>query len=198
MSRLKRYTGLDQWNVFARQAIRRSLAEPIVPPPTRIPAGSNVEMSSRVFGGRHDEVCLAVLRERCRRDGLGLDDAVLATQFRWHLCMRIAYLAADRRPPTADRRVREAEPSLLVSLVLADQRAESPRGGQRRRGGRLRRPVGSGTDLSRDPRSRATSVASRPTCPVIPCRCTPTRASQRHLKRDASRRRHRTPSSRMY
>lgn len=111
MIRLKRYTGLDQWNVLARWAFCRSLAEPSVPPPAKIPADSNVEMSWRVFGGRHHDLYLAVLKERCLRDGLGVDDAVLATQFRLHLHRGIAYLAADRR-------LRDAGPAALVSLAL--------------------------------------------------------------------------------
>lgn len=95
--RLKRYTGIEHWNVLCRWAFCRSLAEPSVPPPAKIPADSNVEMSWRVFGGRHHEVYLALLKERCLRDGLGTEDDVLASQFRLHLHRGIAYLSSDRR-----------------------------------------------------------------------------------------------------
>ena len=95
--RLKRHTGIEHWNVLCRWALCRSLAEPSVPPPAKIPADSNVEMSWRVFGGRHHEVYLALLKERCLRDGLGAEDEVLAAQFRLHLHRGIAYLASDRR-----------------------------------------------------------------------------------------------------
>ena len=67
--RLKRHTGIEHWNVLCRWAFCRSLAEPGVPPPARIPADSNVEMSWRV----------------------------LDVQFRLHLHRGIAYLANDRR-----------------------------------------------------------------------------------------------------
>ena len=94
--RLKRYTGIQHWNVLCRWAFCRSLAEAGVPPPTRIPADSNVELTWRVFGGRYHEIYMALLRERCLQDELGTDDEVLATQFRLHLHRGIAYLANDR------------------------------------------------------------------------------------------------------
>lgn len=95
--RLKRQTGVEHWNVLCRWAFCRSLAEPSVPPPARIPADSNVELSWRVFGGRDHEVYLALLKERCLRDGFGVADAALDEQFRLHLHRGIAYLAGDRR-----------------------------------------------------------------------------------------------------
>lgn len=95
--RLKRHTGIEHWNVLCRWAFCRSLAEPNVPPPSRIPADSNVEMSWRVFGGRNHEIYLALLKERCLRDGFKLDDETLDGQFRLHLHRGIAYLAGDKR-----------------------------------------------------------------------------------------------------
>ncbi|WP_027676396.1 DNA sulfur modification protein DndE [Agrobacterium larrymoorei] len=94
--RLKRHTGIEHWNVLCRWAFCRSLAEETVPPASKIPADSNVEMSWKVFGGRHSELYMALLKERCLRDGLGIDDETLAMQFRLHLHRGIAYLANDR------------------------------------------------------------------------------------------------------
>lgn len=94
--RLKRHTGIEHWNVLCRWALCRSLAESSVPPPAKIPADSNVEMSWRVFGGRHSDIYAALLKQRCVRDGLALDDETIAQQFRLHLHRGIAYLANDR------------------------------------------------------------------------------------------------------
>lgn len=94
--RLKRHTGIEHWNVLCRWAFCRSLAEPSVPPPAKIPADSNVEMSWRVFGGRHADVYSALLKQRCKNDGLELDEETVAQQFRLHLHRGIAYLANDR------------------------------------------------------------------------------------------------------
>jgi DNA sulfur modification protein DndE len=49
-----------------------------------------------VFGGDAHEIYLAVLKERCERDGLGTSDDVLARQLRLHLHRGIGYLAAPQ------------------------------------------------------------------------------------------------------
>jgi DNA sulfur modification protein DndE len=94
--RLKRHTGIEHWNILCRWAFCRSLAEKSVPPPAKIPADSNVEMSWRVFGGRHADLYLALLKQRCFVDGIKIDSDELSTQFRLHLHRGIAYLANDR------------------------------------------------------------------------------------------------------
>ena len=96
LSRLKRRTGIGAWNVLCRWGLCVSLAEPNVPQQKRIPADSNVEMSWRVFAGNHGDLYLALIKERCVRDGLIVDDDTLGQQFRLHLHRGISYLAADR------------------------------------------------------------------------------------------------------
>ncbi|MBI2388621.1 MAG: DNA sulfur modification protein DndE [Deltaproteobacteria bacterium] len=95
--RLKRSTGIKNWNVLCRWAFCTSIAETSKPTTTKIPADSEVEMTWKVFGGQHHEVYLALLKARCSQDGLSLSDDVLATQFRVHLHRGIGYLFADRR-----------------------------------------------------------------------------------------------------
>ena len=95
--RLKRATGLTTWNVLCRWALCASLAEAGAPPPKKIPADSNVEMTWRVFAGTDSDVYTALLRERCVRDGLSTDPDTLAEQFRLHLHRGIAHLAAKKR-----------------------------------------------------------------------------------------------------
>lgn len=95
--KLKRTTGIKHWNVLCRWAFCTSLAEPAPPPAAKIPADSNVEMTFKVFGGPQHEIYLALLKARCRRDGLGTDDETLTSQFRLHLHRGIGYLFADRR-----------------------------------------------------------------------------------------------------
>lgn len=94
--RLKRRTGIQNWNVLCRWAFCISLAEPTAPPTAKILADSSVEMSWKVFGGPYHEIYLALLKERCKRDRLGTNNEVLATQLRLHLHRGIGYLAADR------------------------------------------------------------------------------------------------------
>jgi DNA sulfur modification protein DndE len=95
--KLKRVTGIEHWNVLCRWAFCTSLAESSVPPLAKIPADSNVEMSWKVFGGRHADLYLALLKERCVRDGLGTDPEALAQQFRLHLHRGISYLFGNKQ-----------------------------------------------------------------------------------------------------
>lgn len=96
LTRMKRRTGIKNWNVLCRWAFCVSLAEPDPPAPARIPADSSVEMTWRTFAGaEHEEVYWAALRQRCSDDGLGTDQDTLATQFRLHLHRGIGYLAGS-------------------------------------------------------------------------------------------------------
>ncbi len=94
--KIKRGTGIQNWNTLCRWAFCLSLSEPAVPPPTKIPADSSVEMAWKVFGGSFSDIYLALLKERCQRDQMGTADEVLAAQFRLHLHRGIGYLAADK------------------------------------------------------------------------------------------------------
>lgn len=94
--KIKRWTGIQNWNTLCRWGFCLSLNEPGIPPPAKIPADSSVEMSWKVFGGPYADIYLALLKERCRRDRLETTDEVLVTQFRLHLHRGIGYLAADK------------------------------------------------------------------------------------------------------
>lgn len=95
--KLKRVTGIKQWNVLCRWAFCTSLAEPTVPSPARVPADSSVEMTWKVFGGEHAELFSALLRARLERDGIEPTDDAMALQFRLHLHRGIGYLFADKK-----------------------------------------------------------------------------------------------------
>jgi DNA sulfur modification protein DndE len=107
--KVKRVTGIEHWNVLCRWAFCISLAEKTKPSQAKIPADSNVEMTWRVFGGRHADLYFALLKERCLLDGLKIEPDVLAQQFRLHLHRGISYLAAKREIRVIDD---------LISLAL--------------------------------------------------------------------------------
>jgi DNA sulfur modification protein DndE len=94
--RLKMRTGVPHWNVLCRWAFCLSLKQASPPAPLDVPADSNVEMTWQVFGGDAHEIYLALLKERCEHDGLGMSDEVLARQLRLHLHRGIGYLAAPQ------------------------------------------------------------------------------------------------------
>ena len=97
LTKLKRVTGIKNWNVLCRWGFCLSLSEQGIPPPARIPANSNIEMSWKVFGGHHADLYMALLKERLLRDGLPLDSETLGQQFRLHLHRGISYLAGNRK-----------------------------------------------------------------------------------------------------
>lgn len=109
--KLKRVTGIEHWNVLCRWAFCVSLAEESIPPNSKIPADSNVEMSWRVFGGRHADLYLVLLKERLLRDGLPLDTETIGQQFRLHLHRGISYLAGNRELRKIDDLIALAVPA---------------------------------------------------------------------------------------
>jgi DNA sulfur modification protein DndE len=106
--KLKRVTGIEHWNVLCRWALCVSLAEQTKPSATKIAAYSNVEMSWKVFGGRYADLYLALLKERCVRDGLGTDGETLSQQFRLHLHRGIFYMAANKKLKKIDDLISQA------------------------------------------------------------------------------------------
>jgi DNA sulfur modification protein DndE len=95
--RLKTRTGIQQWNILCRWALCLSLREPTPPTPIEIPADSNVEMTWHVFGGEQHELYMALLKERCVRDGLDTSTETLNRQLRLHLHRGIGYLATPNK-----------------------------------------------------------------------------------------------------
>ena len=82
---LKRRTKLQNWNVLCRWAFVTSLAEPSVPPDAKLPSDSSIEMTWKVFGGEHADLYEALLRQRCRDDGLEGSKDVLGRYLRLHI-----------------------------------------------------------------------------------------------------------------
>lgn len=94
--RLKRHTGIANWNVLCRWAYCLSLAEPTPPRRLKPAADSSVEMTWRTFGGDLDEVYRGLALERAHHEGLS-DELSDGELFRLHLHRGIGYLAGDRR-----------------------------------------------------------------------------------------------------
>ncbi len=90
LTRLKRKTGIDQWNTLCRWALCTSLAETSIPPKEEIPADSNIEMTWKTFAGQYEGIYEALIKQRLIDDQLPLDDAPL--WFRVHLHRGISYL----------------------------------------------------------------------------------------------------------
>jgi DNA sulfur modification protein DndE len=121
LSRLKRLTGISQWNIICRWAFCLSLAEAGPPRNLPIPTDGSVEMTWRTFAGHNDAAFRLLLRQRCRLEGIPLSDRDLALQFRLHLHRGIGYLAGDPSVKSIEGFV-----SLARSREDRAQHAESP------------------------------------------------------------------------
>jgi DNA sulfur modification protein DndE len=84
LARLKRSTGIKNWNILCRWAFVLSI----------------VEMTWRVFGGPHADVYWALLVQRVHEDGLPDDEATLEREFNRHLHRGIGLLANLSQKPT--------------------------------------------------------------------------------------------------
>lgn len=100
--RLKRVTGIKNWNTLCRWAFCISLAIPDKPRKSKIVSDSSLEMTWKVFGGRHHEIYSALLIQRCKKDGIDLTDENLMEQFRHHLKRGIDTLTMDRELKSID------------------------------------------------------------------------------------------------
>ena len=92
--RIKARTGIQNWNILCRWALCWSLKEPTVPGGILPESDSNVEMDWATFAGDQPELYEAILRQRCRNDGLGEDDKTLTQYFRLHLSRGIAHYSS--------------------------------------------------------------------------------------------------------
>ncbi len=91
---LKRKTGIGNWNTLCRWGLAISLADPSPPLVRQVVTDSNVEMGWKTFGGRHGDIYLALVKQRCAADGADPNDpAQVAHTFTIHLHRGIGYLA---------------------------------------------------------------------------------------------------------
>lgn len=96
LSQIKKYTKIDHFNVMARWALCASLSENSSPPDSKIPADSNLEMTWEVFGGSQAEILTALLKQRCKSEGIVPTDDNVNLLLRRHVHRGISYLAGDR------------------------------------------------------------------------------------------------------
>lgn len=95
LNKLKRTTGIKQWNILCRWALCRSLAEPTIPSKITIQTNSNIEIVWSVFAGNMSDLLLIALKQRCKNDGFLVNNDLLREQLLLHLHRGISYLAGD-------------------------------------------------------------------------------------------------------
>ena len=91
LSRLKRSTGIENWNTLCRWALCVSLAEPSIPPREEIPADGITDMTWRTFANQHGDIYEAIIKQRLIEDKIPIEEVHL--WFRIHLHRGISYIA---------------------------------------------------------------------------------------------------------
>lgn len=84
LKHLRARTGLTP-NILCRLGFCLSLNDPTVPNPDDFPQDSEREIDRHTLTGSWDLFFVALLKERVHRDGLELNDEVLAQQFHAHV-----------------------------------------------------------------------------------------------------------------
>jgi DNA sulfur modification protein DndE len=84
LSQLKGRTGLTP-NLLCRIGFCLSLTDPTVPDPNSYPPDSKREINRYTLTGEWDDYFVALLKERCLHDNLGIEEAELDDQFRAHV-----------------------------------------------------------------------------------------------------------------
>jgi len=94
--RLKRITGIEQWNTLCRWAFCLSLSEDTDPPKTKIPSDSSVEMTWKTFAGEHEDLYQALLIDRAQKEGGEITKDTLLNCLRAHITRGIVFLTARK------------------------------------------------------------------------------------------------------
>jgi len=95
--RVRRQTGIENWNVLCRWAFCASVREEL-PPPSLVSQkfDGGVEMTWKVFAGEQSEIFKAVTIIKAIKDNFPLTQEGIANCFRAHLHRGLGYLASGK------------------------------------------------------------------------------------------------------
>jgi DNA sulfur modification protein DndE len=96
LSRLKRITGMDQWNMICRWGFCMSIADPNHPPKQEVPSDSNIEMEWETFTGEHSDLYWGLLLLRAHEENTPRRKDSLLQLLRTHITRGISTLTARK------------------------------------------------------------------------------------------------------
>ena len=96
LSKLKRQTGVEHWNILCRWALCCSLREKTPPPNYAMTTEGGVEIAWKVFGGEIGDVLALLVHQRAHLDGISKEPEAIAHYLRAHLERGLSYLATER------------------------------------------------------------------------------------------------------
>jgi DNA sulfur modification protein DndE len=93
--KLKRQTGIENWNTLCRWALCCSLREKSVPGKAAAHSEVGVDIRWDTFGGEYGEVLAPLVYQRARQDGFEETQDGVGQCFRAHLHRGLGYLASE-------------------------------------------------------------------------------------------------------
>lgn len=96
LTKIRRQTGVENWNILCRWALCVSLREPTPPAQPREKLDGGIEMTWKVFAGEDGETLGALLQMRASKDGLGNQAEGPSKCLRAHINRGLSYLASGK------------------------------------------------------------------------------------------------------
>ncbi|MHB1758157.1 MAG: DNA sulfur modification protein DndE [Leptospirillum sp.] len=98
---LKRFTGIEHYNVLCRHALCLSLARPTVPPKEDYNFANGLDMDLRTLTGGNENLYLNLVRFRAIKDGIDLDEQSVRDYLIRHIHRGLSYLSnlKDKNSP---------------------------------------------------------------------------------------------------
>lgn len=94
--KLKRHTGIKQWNVLCRWALCTSLADPTPPLVRDVVTDSNVEMSWKTFASQYGPTYFALIKERAKKEEGSIAPDALARSAHAHIHRGVGMLTGGQ------------------------------------------------------------------------------------------------------
>ncbi|MFT4177403.1 MAG: DNA sulfur modification protein DndE [Luteolibacter sp.] len=94
--KVRRQTGVENWNILCRWALCVSLREPTPPAQPKEKLDGGIEMTWKVFAGEESETLTALIHLRTEKDGLGKTTDGPGKCLRAHVNRGLSYLASGK------------------------------------------------------------------------------------------------------
>ena len=94
--KLKRHTGIENWNVLCRWALLASIQEENRPALIKNNGDTGIEMTWKIFAGEQSDIIAALVVQRAIADGLNDSTEDRADCLRAHIGRGLEYLGSGR------------------------------------------------------------------------------------------------------
>ena len=96
LMKVRRQTGIENWNILCRWALCLSLREETPPPSLKQKLDGGVEMTWKVFSGEESDTYSSLISVRVQKDGLEDDEDAFANCLKAHLHRGLSYMASGQ------------------------------------------------------------------------------------------------------